>query len=467
MKEIKKILLSGMEVIPIIEGGKGLRISNGYTAGAFAAVGTIGTFSGVNAQVVDINGNIIPMIFKGKDRIARHIERIEYSIKGSIAQARIAYEISKGNGRIHMNLLWGMSGTERILHEVLEATRGILHGVTCGAGMPFNLGKIASKYETYYYPIVSSVRAFKILWIRAYNEFSKFLGGVVYEDPWKAGGHNGLSNNEKYDVPEDPYPRIIELRKYMKEVGLKETPIIIAGGIWNLKDYENWFSDPEIAPVAFQFGTRTLLTKENPVSAEWKSKLLTLKKHDIVLRKHSPTGFYSSAVKNVFLNEVIERSERQINYREKPEEKFNISFLYDNKRPVIYINDEDKSKAIKWIDEGYIKGMRTPDSSIIFVTEKKGKEIRQEQSICNGCLAKCSFSSWHYSEDNNYTTGKIPDPRSYCITKTLGNIIDGNDIENELMFSGHNAFNFTLDPFYANGNIPTTKELVEKILTGD
>ena len=37
---------------------------------------------------------------------------------------------------------------------------------------------------------------FKILYKRAYVRSSKWLGGVVYEDPWLAGGHNGLSNNE-------------------------------------------------------------------------------------------------------------------------------------------------------------------------------------------------------------------------------------------------------------------------------
>ena len=48
----------------------------------------------------------------------------------------------------------------------------------------------------YYYPIISSARAFQVLWKRAYNRFVEYLGGVVYEDPWLAGGHNGLSNAE-------------------------------------------------------------------------------------------------------------------------------------------------------------------------------------------------------------------------------------------------------------------------------
>jgi len=35
------------------------------------------------------------------------------------------------------------------------------------------------------------------------------------------------------------------------------------------------------------------------------------------------------------------------------------------------------------------------------------------------------------------------------------------------MFAGHNAYNFRRDPFYSNGFVPTVKQLVDRILTGD
>ena len=35
------------------------------------------------------------------------------------------------------------------------------------------------------------------------------------------------------------------------------------------------------------------------------------------------------------------------------------------------------------------------------------------------------------------------------------------------MFAGHNAYRFAGDPFYGNGFIPTVKELVARLLTGD
>src|SRR3546814_6151528 len=108
---------------------------------------------------------------------------------------------------MHMNVLWEMGGAERILQGVLQGAQGLVHGVTCGAGMPYKVAEIAAGYGVYYYPIVSSGRAFRALWKRAYNKHAEWLGGVVYEDPWLAGGHNGLSNSEDPARPEDPYTR--------------------------------------------------------------------------------------------------------------------------------------------------------------------------------------------------------------------------------------------------------------------
>ena len=197
-----------------------------------------------------------------------------------------------------------MGGAEEILTGILDGAKGMIHGITCGAGMPYKLSEIADKYKVYYYPIVSSMRAFRALWKRSYHKASTFLGGVVYECPWRAGGHNGLSNAEDPNAYEDPYPRVAELRTFMNSVGLNDVPIVMAGGVWSLDEFDHWLDNPEIGPVVFQFGTRPILTKEYPVSEDWKQKLRTLKKGDVYLNRFSPTGFYSSAVENDFINEL-------------------------------------------------------------------------------------------------------------------------------------------------------------------
>ena len=466
MKPLEPILISGKEVLPIVEGGKGISISNGESSGAWAAANGVGTFSGVNADSYDGNGRAIPQEYHGRTRRERHEELVDYAVRGGIAQARIAHELSGGNGRIHMNVLWEMAASERVLHGVLEGAKGLIHGVTCGAGMPYRIAEICAQYNVYYYPIVSSARAFRALWKRAYHKFADLLGGVVYEDPWLAGGHNGLSNVEDPLRPEDPKPRVIELRRVMREeCGLAKTPIFMAGGVWFVREWADWIEDPAIAPIAGRVGTRPLLTQESPISDAWKERLLHLKEGDVYLNRFSPTGFYSSAVRNPFLDELHDRSERQVAFSTSPVGEHEWPFAVGARGRMVYLTAADKLRADDWVAKGFTEALRTPDTTLIFVTPDKGREIRIDQINCMGCLSACRFSNWAQNEAG--TNGKKADPRSYCIQKTLQAISHSDQVDNQLMFAGHNAYRFADDPFYSNGFIPTVKQLVERIRTGD
>ena len=279
---LNPIMLSGKEVFPLIEGGKGINASDGRSCGAWAHENCVGTFSGVSPDFYDDKGNVIIETFLKKLRPERHEEMVEYAIRGGVAQAQVAHEVSGGNGRIHMNMLWELADSERIITGVLEKAKGLINGITCGAGLPYRLGEIASKFGVYYYPIVSSARAFQVLWKRAYANFKDYLGGVVYEDPWLAGGHNGLSNAEDPSQPQSPYMRLVELRKTLRALNLENIPIIIAGGVWSLEDWKDYINNPDIGKVAFQFGTRPMITKESPISDAWKKLMLQVKKGDVI-----------------------------------------------------------------------------------------------------------------------------------------------------------------------------------------
>ena len=464
LKALKPLVVAGKEVLPLVEGGKGISVSNGESSGAWAAAGGIGTFSGVNADSFDADGNLVPQDYHGRTRRDRHEELVAHSIRGGIYQARVAHERSNGQGRIHMNVLWEMAAAERILHGVLDGAKGLIHGVTCGAGMPYRIAEIAVKYGVHYYPIVSSARAFRALWLRAYSKWPQNLGGVVYEDPWLAGGHNGLSNSEDPLAPEDPYPRVRALREMMNGFGLTEVPIIMAGGVWWVSEWEHFLDNPEIGPIAFQFGTRPLLTQESPISEAWKQKLLTLRAGDVILQRFSPTGFYSSAVNNPFLQHLRDRSERQVAYATEPVGELTEEFPVGPRGRPVYLTRADKARAVGWTSQGFTTALKTPDTTIVFETPEMAARIHKDQVDCMGCLSACLFSNWAQNEEG--TTGRKADPRSFCIQKTLQNISHSEDVEHQLMFAGHNAYRFAQDPWYADGFIPTVKQLVERIATG-
>jgi NAD(P)H-dependent flavin oxidoreductase YrpB (nitropropane dioxygenase family) len=466
-KGISPIRYAGREVLPLIEGGKGVSATNHMSSGAWAAAGGIGTVSAVNADSYDAEGKIIPQVYHALTRRERHEELINYAIAGATEQVRRAYEMTDGKGAININVLWEMGGAQTILHGVLERTKGMVAGVTCGAGMPYKLSEIAASYGVNYLPIISSARAFSALWKRAYSKAAEWLGAVVYEDPWLAGGHNGLSNAEDPLVPQDPYPRVKALRDTMRQGGISdEVPIVMAGGVWNLKEWEHWIDNPELGQIAFQFGTRPLLTKESPIPEEWKQRLMTLEEGDVLLHRFSPTGFYSSAVRTPFLKNLEARSHRQIAFTKEQlgDHAFELDVGVNGKKNY-WVTRGDLLHAREWYAQGFTEALKTPDETLVFVTPEEKHWIRKDQADCMGCLSQCAFSSWADNEKNS--TGRLADPRSFCIQKTLQDIAHGGPVDNNLMFAGHSAFRFKTDPFYSNGFVPTVKQLVERIQTGD
>ncbi|MDB5724289.1 MAG: 2-nitropropane dioxygenase, partial [Novosphingobium sp.] len=403
-KGLKPILYGGREVWPLIEGGKGVSATNHMSSGAWAAAGGIGTVSAVNADSYDPEGKIVPQVYAALTRKERHQELIRYAIDGAVEQVRRAHDLAGGQGAININVLWEMGGAQPILEGVLEQTRGMIAGVTCGAGMPYKLSEIAGRFNVAYLPIISSARAFRLLWKRAYHKVPDLLGAVVYEDPWLAGGHNGLSNAEDPLQPQDPYPRVKALRDVMRAEGIPETvPIVMAGGVWFLREWDNWIDNDELGLIAFQFGTRPLLTEESPIPIGWKDALRELEPGDVLLHRFSPTGFYSSAVRNPFLRSLEARSERQVPYSKVQAGEHTVQLDVGVRGKNFWVTPVDLDHARAWFAAGFTDALRTPDDTVIFVDPVERDFIRKDQADCMGCLSHCGFSSWKDHDD--YTTG--------------------------------------------------------------
>src|SRR5439155_148559 len=250
--------------------------------------------------------------------------------------------------------------------------------------------------------------------------------------------------------PQDPYPRVKALRETMREQGLADSvPIVMAGGVWRLDEWDHWIDNPELGQIIFQFGTRPLLTQESPIPPEWKARLLNLEDGDVLLHRFSPTGFYSSAVRNPFLRNLEARSDRQIAYTKESigDHHFELDVGIGTKKNY-WVTKGDLIHAREWFARGFTNAMKSPDDTLIFVTPQEEKQIRKDQAECMGCLSQCAFSSWADNEKNS--TGRLADPRSFCIQKTLQDIAHGGPVEHNLMFAGHSAFRFKSDPFYSN-----------------
>jgi nitronate monooxygenase len=89
-----------------------------------------------------------------------------------------------------------------------------------------------------------------------------------------------------------------------------------------------------------------------------------------------------------------------------------------------WVTKGDLLRAREWARSGFDSAlMRTPDNTLVFV-DSRTAVIRKDQADCMGCLSQCAFSSWM---DQTNSTGRLADPRSFCIQKTLQDIAHGGD----------------------------------------
>jgi hypothetical protein len=166
-----------------------------------------------------------------------------------------------------------------------------------------------------------------------------------------------------------------------------------------------------------------------------------------------------------FLRSLEARSQRQVPYSKVSAGEHTVQLDVGVRGKNFWVAPADLARARHWAASGYEHALRTPDDTVVFVSGQERDMIRKDQADCMGCLSHCGFSSWKDHDD--YSTGRLADPRSFCIQKTLQDIAHDGDIEHNLMFAGHSAYRFKQDPFYSNNFTPTVKQLVERILTGD
>lgn len=94
---VQPMVLSGAEVWPLIEGGKGVAVSNGRSSGAWAAAGGVGTFSGVNPDLIDENGEYVPSSSRGAT--ARRATKSSSPIRSRPRSARPASPTRRARAR--------------------------------------------------------------------------------------------------------------------------------------------------------------------------------------------------------------------------------------------------------------------------------------------------------------------------------------------------------------------------------
>ena len=315
---------------PILYGGpRGLAADRGRQGrlgdqpcrapGAWAAAGGIGTVSAVNADSYDPEGRIIPQIYHALTRRERHEELIRYAIDGAVQQVQRAYDIAGGAARSTSTCCGRWAAPSACSTACSRRPRAWSPASPAAPACPTSC------------PRSPPPTASTICRSSARRAPSAPCGsGPIPRRP------NGW---RRWSTRIPGWPAAITASPTPRTRWRRRTPIrasrrcarrcaraafrTACRSSWpaasgTCSEWEHWIDNPELGQIAFQFGTRPLLTKESPIPEEWKARLMTLEEGDILLHRFSPTGFYSSAVRNPFLRNLEARSQRQIAFTKEP-----------------------------------------------------------------------------------------------------------------------------------------------------
>lgn len=266
--------------IPIIQGGMGIGVSLSNLASAITNAGGIGVLSA--AQIG----------FKDESFLKNPLESNLKALKSEILAAK---EKCK-NGILGLNVMVATTHYAKTIKTAIEAGIDI---IISGAGLPIKLPELTKESKVKIAPIVSSLKATKVLlkiWDKHHNVTADM---VVIEGP-KAGGHLGFSRDslevESANFDSTVLSIIDEVKKYSEKYN-KEIPVIVAGGIFDGNDIAKYL---KLGASGVQMSTRFVATKECDASDKFKEAYINATKEDITIVQ-SPVGMPGRAISNTFV----------------------------------------------------------------------------------------------------------------------------------------------------------------------
>ena len=198
--------------VPIFQGGMGVGVSLGGLAGAVAAQGGAGTISA--AQIG----------FREPDFASSPLAANLRAMGKEVDRAR---QISGGRGAVGINIMVAM---QHYGEYVKEAIRQKVDFIVSGAGLPMDLPELLKGTGVKKIPVVSSVKAARVICRRWWSKYTALPDAVVVEGPL-AGGHLGFDGETAKEAA----------REAAADGGMDCAPMKI------------WFTSRSWVPMAFRW----------------------------------------------------------------------------------------------------------------------------------------------------------------------------------------------------------------------
>lgn len=271
--------------LPIIQGGMGVGVSLSCLASAVTNAGGIGIIS--SAQIG----------FKENDFDKNPLEANLRALKKHIKLAKEKCN----NGIIGVNV---MVATKEYAEYIKTAVESGIDLIISGAGMPTMLPKLTKGYNVKIAPIVSSLKATKVI-LKLWDKHDNVTPDMIVVEGPKAGGHLGFKKDEIETASENFDNTIVDIVNHVKEYEEKyekKIPVIAAGGIFDGSDIAKYLN---LGASGVQMATRFVATHECDASLEFKKAYVNAGKNEVGIVS-SPVGMPGRAILNPFVNKTKE-----------------------------------------------------------------------------------------------------------------------------------------------------------------
>lgn len=269
--------------LPIIQGGMGVGVSLSNLAGNVAKHGAIGIISAAHPG------------YKEYDFESNTLNANIRALKNHIKNAK---SISN-NGIIGVNLMVAMNHYKDFVESTIEAGADL---IISGAGLPLKLPEYAQGSSIKLLPIVSSLKATKLILNYWKKHYDRIPDGFVVEGP-KAGGHLGFKADNLQDEIinfDSSVKEIIDFINIYEKENECLIPIIVAGGVYDNDDFLKYLS---FGASGIQVGSRFVATEECDAHSDYKNAYVNCSKDDIKIVV-SPVGMPGRAINNSFLKNI-------------------------------------------------------------------------------------------------------------------------------------------------------------------
>ena len=233
----------------------------------------------------------------------------------------------------------------------------------------------------------------------------------------------------------------------------------MAGGVWYLRDWNDWIDNPELGRVIFQFGTRPLLTQESPIPQGWKAQtdsasIRRRQSFSIASRRPASTR---RAVRNPFLRQpggTIGAADRRSPTQTAGDHHFSARRGRQGQELLGHPRRPDARARMVW---GWAlpDALKTPDNTLVFVTPAEKGDDPQGSGRLHGLPQPVPASRRGRTATTN-STGRLGRPAQFLHPEDVaGHRARWPDRRESDVRRPCRLSISSSDPFYSNGFVPS------------